>query len=45
MCGAVLSGWLASSIDLVWLSVVVYVIAAVGAVAGWSMITFRDSSN
>jgi hypothetical protein len=43
LSGAFLSCWLASSISILWLSIVVYVVAAVAAVAGFIM-TFRDYS-
>jgi hypothetical protein len=39
-CGAILSGWLASSIPILWLSIPIYVLAAIAAVAGF-VITFR----
>jgi hypothetical protein len=44
MMGAFLSCWLASSIHLLpWLSIAIYVLAAITAAAGFVM-TFRDYS-
>jgi hypothetical protein len=43
LCGAFLSCWLASSINILWLSIVIYVLAAVAAAVGFIM-TFRDYS-
>jgi hypothetical protein len=40
MSGALLSCWLASSIPILWLSIVVYVLAAVAATVGFGL-TFR----
>jgi hypothetical protein len=40
---AFLSCWLASSIHILWLSIAIYVLAAVAAVIGFVM-TFRDYS-
>jgi hypothetical protein len=39
----VVLGWLASSIHILWLSIVIYVLAAVPAAVGFVM-TFRDYS-
>jgi hypothetical protein len=41
MSGALLSCWLASSIHLLWLSIAIYVVAAVAAIVGFSF-TFRN---
>lgn len=43
LSGAFLSCWLASSIHIQWLSIVIYVLAAVATVIGFVM-TFRDYS-
>lgn len=43
LCGSFLSCWLASSIDTLRLSIVIYVLAGIAAVAGFIM-TFRDYS-
>lgn len=43
LSGAFLSCWLASSIDILWLSIAIYVLAAIAAGAGFIM-TFRDYS-
>jgi hypothetical protein len=43
MVGAFLSCWLASSIHLLWVSIAVYVLAALTAAVGFVM-TFRDYS-
>jgi hypothetical protein len=40
---AVLSCWLASSINVLWLSIATYMPAAIAAVFGFAM-TFRDYS-
>lgn len=41
--GAFMACWLAASIDITWVSVVIYIVAAVVAGAGFLM-TFRDYS-
>jgi hypothetical protein len=43
LSGALVSCWLASSIHILWLSIVIYVLAAVAAAVGFVM-TFRDYS-
>jgi hypothetical protein len=43
LSGAFLACWLASSINTVWLSIVIYVLAGLAAVFGFVM-TFRDYS-
>lgn len=43
LSGAFLSCWLASSIDILWLSIAIYVLAAIAAGGGFIM-TFRDYS-
>jgi hypothetical protein len=43
LSGAFLSCWLASSTHIVWLSIAIYVLAAIAAVIGFVM-TFRDYS-
>jgi hypothetical protein len=44
LSGAFLSCWLASSIQVLWLSIAIYVLAAIAAVLGFVM-TFRDYSS
>jgi hypothetical protein len=43
LIGAFLACWLASSIHVVWLSAVIYALAAIAASVGFVM-TFRDYS-
>lgn len=43
LSGAFLSCWLASSIHILWLSIGIYVLAAIAAIIG-SVMTFRDYS-
>jgi Flp pilus assembly protein TadB len=43
LSGAFLSCWLASSIHILWLSIGIYVVAAIAAIVGFVM-TFRDYS-
>ena len=43
LSGAFLSCWLASSIHILWLSIGIYVWAAIAAIVGFVM-TFRDYS-
>jgi hypothetical protein len=40
--GAILSGWLASSIHILWPSIVIYVLAAIAAVGGF-VVMFRGN--
>ena len=44
LSGAFLACWLASSINTLWLSIVIYVLAGIAAVFGFVM-TFRDYSS
>jgi hypothetical protein len=41
LMGALLSLWLASSVDILWLSIAIYVLAAIAAGIGFIM-RFRD---
>jgi hypothetical protein len=43
LSGGFLACWLASSINILWLSIVIYVLAGIAAVFGFVM-TFRDYS-
>jgi hypothetical protein len=43
MCGAVLLCWLASTIGVLWLSILVYAVGAIAAATGFAML-FRGSS-
>jgi Flp pilus assembly protein TadB len=43
LSGAFLACWLASSINILWLSIVIYALAGIAAVFGFVM-TFRDYS-
>jgi hypothetical protein len=43
LSGVFLSCWLASSIHILWLSIGIYVLAAIAAIGGFVM-TFRDYS-
>jgi hypothetical protein len=43
LSGAFLACWLASSVHILWLSIAIYVLAALAAVVGFVM-TFRDYS-
>jgi hypothetical protein len=41
MSGALMACWLASSIRILWLSITIYVVAAIAAIVGFGL-TFRN---